>query len=479
MIGVPEMLIDKLTVRSFKSIVDQEIELGQFNVFIGANGSGKSNLLEALGVLSAAAFGRVDDESLLRRGVRPGVPRLYKNSFAGLRTPPHIYFEAQGGEARYAVSLNNPLENPRSAWQYKTESLEFKRKKVAGRGPHKNNFTFSAADSLHNEKNDEKRNQLSKEEKQLRTEKINAILKDFNQLIIPSNPDITKEELKNLLFNRLFEDMGMEPDDWPVVNNKEQGIVPLILATLPSEHPVTQLIDTLRTYAVYAPNTPTLRGMISDLQMREPVGLSGGGLADAVQALQHLAEKDQDIQDLLDDVLELIDWASGFDTSTSAQSLLSASVPRHKHLLRFRDRYMPARHSQLTAFDASEGALYVLFNAVLALSPKAPPCLAIDNLDQALNPRLAKALIKTLCRLVLAQPVPRQLLMTVHNPAALDGLPLLDDRVRLFAVDRNSAGHTGFRRIQISEELKARYQQEGLSLSRMWVMGHLGGVPDV
>ncbi len=32
--------------------------------------AGKSNLLEALGVLSAAVSGRVDDEALLRRGVR-------------------------------------------------------------------------------------------------------------------------------------------------------------------------------------------------------------------------------------------------------------------------------------------------------------------------------------------------------------------------------------------------------------------------
>lgn len=44
------------------------MELGHVNVFIGANGSGKSNLLEALGVLSAAANGKVDEQALLARG---------------------------------------------------------------------------------------------------------------------------------------------------------------------------------------------------------------------------------------------------------------------------------------------------------------------------------------------------------------------------------------------------------------------------
>ena len=73
------MMIRKLTVKGFKTLIqDEPIELGRVNCFIGANGVGKSNILEALGVLGAAANGVVDDESLLRRGVRAGVPKLYE-----------------------------------------------------------------------------------------------------------------------------------------------------------------------------------------------------------------------------------------------------------------------------------------------------------------------------------------------------------------------------------------------------------------
>ena len=56
-------MIRTLKIERFKSIVKLELELGRVNVFIGANGSGKSNLLEAVGILGAAAFGRVDDET--------------------------------------------------------------------------------------------------------------------------------------------------------------------------------------------------------------------------------------------------------------------------------------------------------------------------------------------------------------------------------------------------------------------------------
>jgi AAA15 family ATPase/GTPase len=76
-------MISGFTVEGFKSLAEASVELGAFNVFIGANGSGKSNLLEAIGVMGAAAFGSVEPETLRYRGVRPGIPSLYKSSFKG------------------------------------------------------------------------------------------------------------------------------------------------------------------------------------------------------------------------------------------------------------------------------------------------------------------------------------------------------------------------------------------------------------
>lgn len=74
------MRLRDIHIVGFKSIVDQSVTLGRVNCFIGANGAGKSNVLEAIGVLSAAASGRVDDEAIIRRGVRAGLPRLFKSA---------------------------------------------------------------------------------------------------------------------------------------------------------------------------------------------------------------------------------------------------------------------------------------------------------------------------------------------------------------------------------------------------------------
>ena len=41
-------MFKRLAIKNFKSIIDLTIELGRVNVFIGANGIGKSNVLEAI-----------------------------------------------------------------------------------------------------------------------------------------------------------------------------------------------------------------------------------------------------------------------------------------------------------------------------------------------------------------------------------------------------------------------------------------------
>ena len=49
-------MIENFSVRTFKSLEDVTVGLGLVNVFIGANGSGKSNLLEAAGSPVSGGF---------------------------------------------------------------------------------------------------------------------------------------------------------------------------------------------------------------------------------------------------------------------------------------------------------------------------------------------------------------------------------------------------------------------------------------
>lgn len=400
-------MIRSISIKAFKSLLDVDVNLGRVNVFIGANGSGKSNLLEAIGVLGAAANGRVDDEALLRRGVRPGVPSLYKSSFVGARMRASIRLEAFTKGASYAVELNNPTRDPEPAWTFRHELLREGKTKIVGRSP--------------------------------------ASHKQFDP---------------------------------------HRGFAALKAVELSSDRPSSSLLGQIAAYSIYSPNTNTLRGLISDPQHREPVGLAGGGLPEAVNELLLARSSNERMTEVSLQILELIDWAAMFGSRWVGQRWvggkipLSPSVASSRRVLYFRDRFMAKGRDILTGYDASEGALYVLFAAVLATLPTAPIMLAIDNVDHGLNPRLARALMSRLCEWVLGGGDDKQMLLTTHNPLVLDGLPLDNDDVRLFSVGRSRKGRTVVRRVKVNvDDLKR--EGEIWTVSRLWVMGHLGGVPDV
>jgi predicted ATPase len=389
-------MIKSFKVKSFKSLQDVEIELGRINVFIGANGSGKSNLLEAIGILGAAANGRVDDEALLRRGVRPGVPKLYKSSFKGDRQPAQIQLTASNEGALFSVGLFNPLDTPEPAWRFKTELLKEGDKKLVGRSP----------------------------------------------------------ALSNQLDPAL-------------------GYAALKAVELSSDSFAKQLLDELRQFSIYSPDTATLRGLKIDQQTRDPLGLSGGGLAEAFQTIIRSSVR----RDIFGSILEMIEWADGLGSSDPKSVPISKNIPQPTRILGFRDKFMAHGRNILSGYDASEGALYVLFMTTLIHHPKISPVLSVDNFDQALNPRLAKVLTQKMCDWTLQQDN-KQLLLTSHNPLVLDGLPLQNDAVRLFTVERSRAGKTIVKRVVVSEKL-LEAAKKGVPLSQQWVMGTFGGVPRI
>ena len=73
-------MIKEIQIENFKSIQSLNLELGRLNVFIGANGSGKSNILEAIAFGSAAIENKLENEFLSTR-IRTTNPNLMKSAF--------------------------------------------------------------------------------------------------------------------------------------------------------------------------------------------------------------------------------------------------------------------------------------------------------------------------------------------------------------------------------------------------------------
>ena len=399
-------MITQISVKHFKSIFNVQFEPGMVNVLIGANGSGKSALLDAIGVLSAAIGERVDDSSLQSRGVRLGTPALYKSSFKNQRVPLTIElgicWQNSAGHWDYKVNLNNPIEKPRSSWEFHSERLDLNKSNVFGR---------SRATKLEN--------------------------------------------------------LDIEIDKYSSLFSFSKGI-----GTVKK---VEDLFNTIKEYGIYTPNTSTLRGTQPDPFQRQPVGLLGGRLAEAANDL--LQQENGMFGTMeLDDLLELVDWVNSINVGKPSKYMLSPSVPSMSKVIIFTDRFMGSGRNELTSHDASEGSLFVLFVLIMALHEASPKMFAIDNFDQAMNPRLARKVTKIFCDQVIRNN--KIAFITTHNPQTLDGLDLWDNRIRLFTVERNELGYTQINRVMVNEEL-SEMGKKGYSLSRLWTMGRLGGVPNL
>ena len=80
-------MIRKVRVENYKSIANLTLDLGRLTVLIGANGSGKSNILEAIALASAAAQDKLDNEFLISRGIRVTETRFMRSAFGKLPRP--------------------------------------------------------------------------------------------------------------------------------------------------------------------------------------------------------------------------------------------------------------------------------------------------------------------------------------------------------------------------------------------------------
>lgn len=126
--------LSKIHIKGFKSLRDVDIDLGQVNVFIGENGAGKSNILEAIGFLSTALSGTMDYNKLEDRGVRLSTPEVFKCSFRNADRPKEIRIESMvGGNMSYAVTILPAHTDDSYLFSYKNEALHVRGQHVAGR----------------------------------------------------------------------------------------------------------------------------------------------------------------------------------------------------------------------------------------------------------------------------------------------------------------------------------------------------------
>ena len=105
-------MISYISIKNYKSVVDVSLQLGRFNLIIGANGCGKSNILEGIAMGAAASTDKLDYEYFANRGMRVVEPRFMLPAFESINAD-HIRIEAideKGTVSEFNLHYNKELK---------------------------------------------------------------------------------------------------------------------------------------------------------------------------------------------------------------------------------------------------------------------------------------------------------------------------------------------------------------------------------
>lgn len=114
-------MISNITIKNFKSVVNVNLPLGRFNLLIGANGCGKSNILEGIAMGAAASSDKLDYEYFANRGIRVVEPRFMFPAFDGF--DPKAITIMVNNQSDICLSLNIFYNDNRKPAQWETDSV--------------------------------------------------------------------------------------------------------------------------------------------------------------------------------------------------------------------------------------------------------------------------------------------------------------------------------------------------------------------
>ncbi|NEW60646.1 ATP-binding protein, partial [Sulfurovum sp. bin170] len=361
---------------NFKSIYDLELEVGRVNLFIGENGSGKSNLLEALVFVSASESNMLANEFLVSRGLRVPEPELMRSAF-----------EEEGKEKDIKINI---IYKKKIHDEYSFQN---------DNNPYSKWVSFSL---LKNE-SDHYWNKAKVSEIFEESEKYTSIAHYYYDCK-------TKINFKNFI--------------------------------------------------IYSPENTALRVFQKEGQI-QPLGINGEGLLKLLKVINNYEDKSY-INTIIES-LQLFNWFEDITIPTDISSMEDKVIIKDKYLYR-----------EFTQKSANEGFLFILFYITLIVAKETPKAFAIDNIDASLNPKLCTKLMTLLTDLAIKYD--KQIFLTTHNPAILDGINLNDEEQKLFVVSRNKKGHTRMKEITVENKPKSS-TNEPLKLSEAFLRGYLGGLP--
>ncbi|MGK5063886.1 AAA family ATPase [Janthinobacterium sp. LB3P112] len=430
-------MINEINIENYKSIDKIRIELGRFNVFIGENGAGKSNILEAIALTGAAAADKLDNEFLVSRGIRVTKAEHMRSAFLDASLSENIQTSVKSRSNEiisYKLSNDNA---PYSKWNVeRTYNSEIKL-----------DFSDFIETIKHFTNEAEKSDAKSKAKtenilKNLASALSTALIKDEKKKEVISVPPNKKRKIE----------LDIK------LNNENEDDGDLIKYLQSSTIKKSILLKKLSSFVIYSPENSALRIFQREGQI-EPLGINGEGILKLMSI--YAKEENSEILEEIKKSLNVLGWF---------EDLKFVEIPGSGQL-EIKDRYIENVNRYFDHTSANEGFFFLLFYFLLFHSKLTPDFFAIDNIDASLNPKLCEKLIIQLVK--ISQKNQKQIILTTHNPSILDGMNLDDDEQRLFVISRSRSGATKIKRVFKPENSENNI----VRLSELFSRGILGGLP--
>ena len=247
-------MIDKISIKNFKSIVDLEMELGRVNILIGANGCGKTNILEAIAKASAANQNKLDDEYLgaRLRMTEPDFMQAEFDRYQDNKSKNIIYISIFDNSKKVPIYCGLFFDVNTKKWEDAGGLLQ----------------DFRIAEVLKNIKDDKS---------------FNSVIKQFEgadiEILQSTDSFIDIQEKIPKVFKHIKSELFYNPH--------------------------------LASFLIFSPEETKLRTFNDDTAIK-PLGRKGEGMFRHLKELLTNGDKEQIIE-ALNEGLSLLDWFKGFD----------------------------------------------------------------------------------------------------------------------------------------------------------------------
>ncbi len=330
-------MIRKVHIQNFKSLADFEMELGRVNVIIGANGSGKTNILEGIAMGAAAAAGKLENEFLGAR-IRVTEPEYMRSGFESNTR----------GEVEVAIEVDQPFE--------------FFRFVLVSQEPNGNRWAEKDWDSP-------------------RTMRL------LNQLQLAQIVFLPESQSDKLRRTKYLKVLGLGKQ------NGESDIAyqARIQEWIEVEKKIQNQFDTIKGFLIYSPENTFLRKFEEPSQIY-PLGIRGEGLFHELKSIFTDKKKKKQQAEIVEH-LQLLDW---FEDISMPNGLMSM-----EYKIALKDRFLDPKLAAFDQRSANEGFLMLLFYLVLFTSENTPKFFAIENIDTAFNPKMCREIMRLIAELAV------------------------------------------------------------------------------